>query len=200
MLDSTKISSVNPKPESICGRGLKHRKLTDDQRTCLAADLVSGHPFKPSLAQVCSIVGVTPAAVRDELKRRAETNGGTAIELNTFGERLRWLRTGHSESQGALAKATHCSRSAASQWEKNGNLPTAAKLRVISERFGTSLEWLLYGEGQAPVLPAIAARKPRLSPSEIAAAFTGLTDTERDETILKIGVAVTWDVLARVVA
>jgi hypothetical protein len=60
----------------VNGRGLKHRKLTDQQRVALAADIATGsRPYVPSLAETCSALNVPVAAVRAELKARAATNG-----------------------------------------------------------------------------------------------------------------------------
>lgn len=60
----------------VNGRGLHHRKLSHKQLVALAADVVTGEkPFEPSQAQYCSIFGITPVALRTELKLRTATNG-----------------------------------------------------------------------------------------------------------------------------
>ena len=65
----------------VRGRGLHHRKLSHKQLVALAADVVTGEkPFEPSLAQYSSIFGITPAALRTELKLRAVANGNGCSE------------------------------------------------------------------------------------------------------------------------
>jgi hypothetical protein len=72
--------SVNPdEPKPLRGRGLKHRKLTRQERVRLAADLVTGQRrFEPSLGQVTSILDVTAPAVRAEIKAR-RGNGQASV-------------------------------------------------------------------------------------------------------------------------
>jgi len=66
---------------AVNGRGLHHRKLSHKQRVTLAADVVIGEkPFEPSQAQYCSLFGITPAALRAELKVRAAANGNGLSE------------------------------------------------------------------------------------------------------------------------
>src|SRR5262249_29244909 len=89
----------------VNGRGLHHRKLSLRQRVALAADVVVGErPFEPSQAQYCSLFGITPAALRAELKARG--NGGSdKVErvLSNFAELLGEYK-GLSETERALAK------------------------------------------------------------------------------------------------
>jgi hypothetical protein len=64
----------------VNGRGLAHRKLDRDGRADLAADLVTGvAEFKPSLAQVCQLLGVPQLLVRDVLKARFHSK----VEIST---------------------------------------------------------------------------------------------------------------------
>jgi hypothetical protein len=71
---------------SVNGRGLHHRKLSHEQRVALAADVVIGEkPFAPSQAQYCSLFGITPAALRAELKVRVAANGnGSSDKVKHF--------------------------------------------------------------------------------------------------------------------
>src|SRR5262245_13788056 len=56
----------------VNGRGLKHRKATQRELIGLAADVVTGvKPLDLSKGQICSVFGVTPAALRAELGDRA---------------------------------------------------------------------------------------------------------------------------------
>jgi hypothetical protein len=60
----------------ICGRGLKHRKLSQQGRIALAADIATGsRPYVPALAEICAVLGVPVPAVRAEIKARAAVNG-----------------------------------------------------------------------------------------------------------------------------
>src|SRR5215831_7273028 len=65
----------------VIGRGVKHRKLSRQGRIALAADIATGsRPYVPSLAQTCSALDISIAAVRAEIKARAAAangNGGT---------------------------------------------------------------------------------------------------------------------------
>jgi hypothetical protein len=72
-----------PVNSSINGRGIPHLKLTRQERIALAADVASGvQHVDLSLAQTCAILGVSPAAVRAELKARVATGGnGHAVDI-----------------------------------------------------------------------------------------------------------------------
>jgi hypothetical protein len=55
------------------GSGIKYRKLDQDQRAELAADVVTGRrPFVPSCEQACAIFGVPTLVLRKHLKARRE--------------------------------------------------------------------------------------------------------------------------------
>jgi hypothetical protein len=74
--------SVNPdEPKPLRGRGLKHRKLTRQERVRLAADMVTGlRRFEPSLGQAGLIFDITPVAIRAEIKARRENGGANAAQ------------------------------------------------------------------------------------------------------------------------
>jgi hypothetical protein len=73
----------NDSESVLNGRGIRQRKLSREQAVALAADLATGEkPFKPSLAQACSTVGVPIAAVRAEIKARAAKNGNGGAETS----------------------------------------------------------------------------------------------------------------------
>jgi hypothetical protein len=102
-IKSQTFQSVNPnEPEVVRGRGLKHRKLSPNQRRDLAADLLTGQQrFEPSLEQVCWLLGTTPVRVRAELKVRATRNGnGQADAVRAFVES--WSRLSDSEREAAI--------------------------------------------------------------------------------------------------
>jgi hypothetical protein len=78
MLDIIKSATVNSDaPGVVNGRGLAHRKLTRNTRIKLAADIVTGQRrLDPSLNQACTILIVSPTAVREELKARGLHKNG----------------------------------------------------------------------------------------------------------------------------
>jgi len=56
---------------AINGRGVKHLKLTRQERISQAADVATGEKqIDLSLGQICLIFNVTPAALRAELRAR----------------------------------------------------------------------------------------------------------------------------------
>jgi hypothetical protein len=62
--------------DAVSGRGLAHRKWTLAERIAFAADVATGvKHLDLSRGQLCSIVHVTPAALRAELKARANGSG-----------------------------------------------------------------------------------------------------------------------------
>jgi len=78
------VTGNGSKP-TVNGRGVKHRKLTRQERISLAADIATGsRPYMPSLAETCSVLDAPIAAVRAEIKARAaEANGNGRAETLT---------------------------------------------------------------------------------------------------------------------
>ena len=60
----------------------------------------------------------------------------------SFGEKLRYLRTEKNLSQIALAKELGVSKSVISLWELDGSDPTLSNLIKISDYFGVSIDFL----------------------------------------------------------
>jgi len=91
-------SSVNG---SVNGRGVKHLKLSSQERVSLAADVATGvRSYEPSLIQTCSLLDVPIAAVRTEIKARSAANGnGCTEEVHRFVE----MWSGLSEADRAAA-------------------------------------------------------------------------------------------------
>jgi hypothetical protein len=84
---------------SINGRGIKNQKLSRQERIGLAADVVTGAKrLDLSLGQTCTLLDVTPAAVREELKARATADG-----LSPEARRLVEAWNGLSETNRAEA-------------------------------------------------------------------------------------------------
>jgi hypothetical protein len=102
---SKTTSVVNPNgggPPLVHGRGVRRRKMNAQQRAVLAADLVTSERWlKPSLAQVCEIIGTTPALVRTELKariaRKQDTEKDAAADLVEA-----WVNTSQLEREVAV--------------------------------------------------------------------------------------------------
>lgn len=64
------------------------------------------------------------------------------MEKESFGEKLRNLRTDKGLSQIALAKELNVSKSVISLWELDGSDPTLSNLIKISDFFGVSIDFL----------------------------------------------------------
>jgi hypothetical protein len=65
-------TTVNGNAAHISGRGLRHRKLSRQQRVQLAADLVARETrLDPSIVQASDWLNVSPAEVSTALKARA---------------------------------------------------------------------------------------------------------------------------------
>lgn len=64
------------------------------------------------------------------------------MEKESFGEKLRVLRTDKGLSQIALAKELNVSKSVISLWELDGSDPTLSNLIKISDFFGVSIDFL----------------------------------------------------------
>ncbi len=60
-----------------------------------------------------------------------------------FAERLKELRISNGLTQIELSKHLNYSQSIISEWEKNGNQPTAQAIKTISEFFNVSADYLL---------------------------------------------------------
>ena len=62
--------------DAVSGRGLAHRKWTLTERIAYAADVATGvKQLTLSQGQLCTVFHITPAALRAELKARANGNG-----------------------------------------------------------------------------------------------------------------------------
>ena len=97
------LNGISPSVNnSVNGRGVKHLKLTSQERISLAADIATGaRLFEPSLTQTCSCLDVPIAAVRAEIKARANCNGHSR-EVDRFVEA--WV--GFSPAERGLALQT----------------------------------------------------------------------------------------------
>jgi hypothetical protein len=72
MLDIVKVANNHSGNGAVNGRGVRRRKLTDQQRVVLATDVALGLvPLQPSIKTSAAAIGVSPADIRAELKTRA---------------------------------------------------------------------------------------------------------------------------------
>jgi hypothetical protein len=102
MLIRGEISTQVKGNGSINGRGLRHLKLSSQERVALAADVATGAKHVDlSHGQLCSVFEVTPPALRAELKARAAANGtGNGEQVKQFVEM--WIGFSYVERVQAL--------------------------------------------------------------------------------------------------
>jgi hypothetical protein len=81
-------SHVNGGQPVINGRGLAHRKLTNDELDDLAADIATGQrPFIPSLKDISFLTGRPVAKIRQKIKARtAQAKNQEADAIQAFVE------------------------------------------------------------------------------------------------------------------
>ena len=66
--------------------------------------------------------------------------------METFGERLKFLREKYQLSQVALAKKLNTTAPTVSRWESDQQVPEIPMLTIIVEFFNTSLDFLILGK------------------------------------------------------
>lgn len=64
--------------------------------------------------------------------------------MNTTGERIRYLRTSHNETQKDLGDAIDVSAMAVSKYENDVSVPTDDVKVKIARHYGVSIEWLFF--------------------------------------------------------
>lgn len=64
----------------------------------------------------------------------------------SFGETLYTLRKEKNMSQENLARELSTSRQAVSKWENNQGFPEMDKLKIMSNLFGVSIDYMINGE------------------------------------------------------
>jgi hypothetical protein len=83
MLDIVRTANSNGNgngADSLSGRGIKRRKLTQEERVSLAADIAMGEVHvTPSLKQTAAATGVSVVDLRKELKERESAHRVTSI-------------------------------------------------------------------------------------------------------------------------
>ncbi|OGI02594.1 MAG: hypothetical protein A2104_10435 [Candidatus Melainabacteria bacterium GWF2_32_7] len=65
-----------------------------------------------------------------------------------FIERLKFIRQYTNSSQEEFAKTLGISQKTISYWEQGRNEPQIETLRVLSDKFGINLHWLITGKGE----------------------------------------------------
>lgn len=74
----------------------------------------------------------------------------------TFGEKLVLLRKARGMTQEQLAAELSVSRQAVSKWELGETTPETENVIQLSRLFGVTTDYLLFGAGPAPDMPADA--------------------------------------------
>ena len=95
--------------------------------------------------------------------------------METFGSRLRMIRSERGLTQEELAFEVGVTKGAISQWERDGTEPNFAALTVIRRVLGVSLDELIVGHN------ARAAAEATLKPKEmdLLALFRNLSSKQR---------------------
>jgi transcriptional regulator with XRE-family HTH domain len=65
----------------------------------------------------------------------------------TIADRLKQLRTSRGLTQDQFGELCNASKSAVSQWESGGTVPSLQTLMALQDRLGFSLDWLVRGNG-----------------------------------------------------
>ena len=71
----------------------------------------------------------------------------SAVEVETFGFRLRKLRESARLEQDEFGRLFGVSRNTQGQYERNNAHPNAVYLADVCQKFGASADWLLLGRG-----------------------------------------------------
>lgn len=67
--------------------------------------------------------------------------------METFGSRLRALRTQRNETQEELGDDVGANSGTVSRWERDDGMPHAQQLVTLANHFAVSLDYLLLGQG-----------------------------------------------------
>jgi len=103
--------------------------------------------------------------------------------METLGSRLRFARSAAGLSQEAVAKQFGISRVSVTQWEADKTSPDRDKLPALAELLGTTMPWLMQGQGEAPPKagsPAAAGKRnatafnPEITPGQHLVGMRGL--------------------------
>jgi transcriptional regulator with XRE-family HTH domain len=107
--------------------------------------------------------------------RISKSNKIDALPVGNFGERLRYCRLHADETQEAVGQLLGVSKGSVYAYEQGNNYPHVESLPVIAKHFGVSLEWLLTGEAETPVIK----KSPPEHPSKSGTAGSGSHAPER---------------------
>lgn len=101
------------------------------------------------------------------------SDGGIFAFMESEGSRIRQLRASLGMTQQAFATLIGVSRGAVGNWELDQGIKKE-NLQTIALKTGTSLEWLAFGSGPAPILPA----RVFAAGSEVSKAATDLAPSD----------------------
>lgn len=62
---------------------------------------------------------------------------------NSFGERLKVLRTASNDKQATIAELLHTTKQTISRWEKRENEPSLDALLALADYFNVTTDYLL---------------------------------------------------------
>lgn len=74
-----------------------------------------------------------------------EMSAPSTVELNTPGQRIKFMRKAKGWNQETLASKVYVSQPAVSQWESDGVVPARQSQMLLAEALGTTREFL-FGE------------------------------------------------------
>lgn len=77
---------------------------------------------------------------------------GTLAAMKDVGDRIRQVRTSRDMTQDAFGAELGLTRGAVSNWESGKGIGRE-NLEQIAAKFGVSIDWLVRGDGPAPVAP-----------------------------------------------
>jgi transcriptional regulator with XRE-family HTH domain len=79
-----------------------------------------------------------------------------------MADRLKQLRKARGLTQDQFGELCGASKSAVSQWESGGTVPSLQNIMALQDRLGFSLDWLVRGNGDGPSTQPDFGRLTRL--------------------------------------
>lgn len=69
-------------------------------------------------------------------------------ERISVGLRIKQLRWQTDETQIEFGKRYEANKSIVGKWESGWHIPSRERVQQMAEEFNTTVEWILYGEGE----------------------------------------------------
>lgn len=70
------------------------------------------------------------------------------IDRKFIGYRIASLRAQSDKTQDQFGLSYSAGKSVVSKWENGENVPGIERLKLMAKDFNTTVDWLLYGEGE----------------------------------------------------